>query len=86
MCEFFDAVAPQQCREPVACHVSDKSCANFYGYFKVNPHAFTTPPDQPDASHRKLEELFGDASTGSSAEADTADDALPDKLEQLFTK
>ena len=86
MCEFFDAVAPQQCREPVADHVSDKSRANFCGYFNVNPHAFTTPPDQADASHRKLEALFGDAAAGSSAKADATEDALQDELEQLFRK
>ena len=84
MCEFFDAVAPQQCREPVADHVSDKSRANFCGYFNINPHAFTAHPDQADASNRELEALFGDASSGSSAE-DT-EDALQDELEQLFRK
>ena len=84
MCEFFDAVAPQQCREPVADHVSDKSRANFCGYFNANLHAFTRPPDQADASHRELETLFGDASSGPSAEA--TEDALQDELEQLFRK
>ena len=86
MCVFFDAVAPQQCREPVVDHVSDKSRANFCGYFNANPHAFTMPPDEADASQRKLEALFGDASSGSAAEADATDDALQDELEQLFTK
>ena len=86
MCAFFDAVAAQQCREPVADHVSDKSRANFCGYFKANPHAFTTPPDQADASHRDLEALFGDASDASSTEADATKDALQDELEQLFRK
>ncbi|MGB5425228.1 MAG: hypothetical protein WBN95_00425, partial [Gammaproteobacteria bacterium] len=74
----------QQCREPVADHVSDKSRANFCGYFNANPHAFTSPTDQADASHRELETLFGDASSGSSAEA--TEDALQDELEQLFRK
>ena len=73
-------------KKAVADLVSDKSRANFCGYFNVNPHAFTTPPDQADASHRELETLFGDASSGSSAEADTAEDALQDELEQLFRK
>jgi hypothetical protein len=86
MCEFFDAVAPQQCREPVADHVSDKSRANFCGYFNVNPHAFATPPDQADVSHRELEALFVDASSGSTTEADASEDALQDELEQLFRK
>ena len=86
MCEFFDAVAAQQCREPVADHVSDKSRANFCGYFNINPHAFTAHPDQANASHRELEALFGDASSGTSAEADATADALQDELEQLFRK
>ena len=84
MCEFFDAVAPQQCREPVADHVSDKSRANFCGYFSVNPHAFTAHPDQADASHRELEALFGVASSGSSDEV--TEGAVQDELEQLFRK
>ena len=46
------------------------------------------PPDEADASQRKLEALFGDASSGSAAEADAdaTDDALQDELEQLFRK
>ena len=86
MCEFFDAVAPQQCREPIADLVSDKSRANFCGYFKINPHAFTAPSDQADASHRELEGLFGDAASASSAEVDANEDAVQDELEQLFRK
>jgi hypothetical protein len=86
MCEFFDAVAPQQCREPIADLVSDKSRANFCGYFKINPHAFTAPSDQADASRRELEGLFGDASSASSAEADANEDAVQDELDQLFRK
>jgi hypothetical protein len=86
MCEFFDVVAAQQCREPVADHVSDKSHANFCGYFNVNPHAYTMQTDQADASHRELEALFGDASTESSAGADAGEDALQHELEQLFRK
>ena len=86
MCEFFDAVAAQQCREPVADLVSDKSRANFCGYFTVNPHAFTTSPDQADAPHRELDALFGDAASGASAEADVTEDAVQDELDQLFRK
>jgi hypothetical protein len=86
MCEFFDAAAPQQCREPVADHVSDKSRANFCGYFHINPHAFTAQPDQAEASRRELQALFGDAFSDSSAEADAGEDALQDELEQLFRK
>lgn len=84
MCEFFDPVAPQQCREPVADNVSDKTRANFCGYFQINPHAFSASPDQSVASHRELGELFGEASSGAVEENETADDAVRDQLEDLF--
>ena len=86
MCEFFDTVAPQQCREPVADLVSDKTRANFCGYFKLNPHAFTAPEDSAEASRRELDALFGDTASASSSEADAAEAAAPDELEQLFKK
>ena len=44
------------------------------------------PPDRADTSQRNLEALFGDASSGASAEADAAEDVLQDELEQLFRK
>lgn len=86
MCEFFDTVAPQQCREPVADLVSDKTRANFCGYFKLNPHAFTETPDPAGASRRELDALFGDAEPKASSEAEAAEAAAPNELEQLFKK
>ena len=86
MCRFFDSAAPQQCREPVADNVSDKTRANFCGYFQINPHAFTESTDQAGASRHELDTLFGDASSGSGAESNPAEDALQDELERLFKK
>ena len=84
MCEFFDAAAPQQCREPVADLVSDKQRANFCGYFQVNPQAFSEPSGEADASRRQLDALFGGESSAPDSEPQTADDASRDELEKLF--
>jgi len=84
MCVFFDAVASQQCREPVADLVSDKRRANFCGYYQINPHAFTVPSEQTTASHRQLDALFDDESPAAASETCTPEDALRKQLEQLF--
>jgi hypothetical protein len=86
MCEFFDTAAPQQCREPVADLVSDKARANFCGYFRINPHAFTASADQADASRRQLDALFGHESSGVEPGADSAGSPQHEKLEDLFKK
>ena len=86
MCEFFDAVAPQQCREPVADLVSDKQRANFCGYFQINPHAFTVSSDQTTASRRQVDALFGGESPAAASETSTTEDELRKELEQLFKK
>jgi len=86
MCEFFDAAAPQQCREPVAEHVPDKSRANFCGYFRISLHAFTGSPDPAAGASRELGALFGDASPDAPAETGTTNDAARDTLEDLFKK
>ena len=78
MCEFFDPAAPQQCREPLADLVSDKTRANFCGYFNINPHAYSGATDPADAARRELDALFGEAEAG--------DDAVQDPLDQLFKK
>jgi hypothetical protein len=84
MCEFFDTAAPQQCREPVADLVSDKQRANFCGYFQVNPHAFSEPPGETDASRQQLDALFGGESSTATSETRTADDAAREQLEKMF--
>ena len=85
MCVYFDIRAPQQCREPVADNVSDKQRANFCGYFQINPQAFAGPSDRA-ADSQKLDALFGDGTSGETAEASTSEDELGQQLDQLFKK
>ena len=84
MCEFFDTAAPQQCREPVADLVSDKQRANFCGYFRINPHAFSAPLGETDASRQQLDALFGGESSTAESETRTEEDASREQLEKLF--
>jgi hypothetical protein len=86
MCMFFDAAAPQQCREPVADSVSDKQRANFCGWFQLNPHAFAASRDQSSAARRQLDALFGDGPDKEVLEADNAEDKLRKELDDLFGK
>lgn len=86
MCVFFDTAAPQQCREPVADLVPDKQRANFCGYLRLNPQAFTGPPEQAATARRQLDALFGGESPAAESETRTAEDATREQLEQLFRK
>ena len=86
MCVFFDAVAPQQCREPVADNVSDKQRANFCGYFQINPQAFTRATDQNADARRELDTLFGGESSEVASETGSGGDASREALEQFFKK
>ena len=72
MCEFFDAAAPQQCRETVAEHVPDKSRANFCGYFSITPRAYTGSPDPAAGTRRDLDALFDTDLMRSNAKGDIA--------------
>ena len=85
MCMYFDAAAPQQCREPVADNVSDKQHANFCGYFQVNPQAYADPSDQA-ADSRQLDALFGVGASKEASEASTPENELGTQLDQLFKK
>ena len=85
MCVFFDTTLAQQCREPVADLVSDKSRANFCGYFQINPNAFSASTDQAAESRRQLDALFGSES-GAASETGSVEDAVQEALEDLFKK
>ena len=85
MCLYFDAAAPQQCREPIADNVSDKQRANFCGYFQINPQAYTGASDQT-ADSRLLDALFGNGASEEASETSTLDDELGTQLDQLFKK
>ncbi|MEZ5542350.1 MAG: hypothetical protein R3F42_09920 [Pseudomonadota bacterium] len=86
MCGFFDPVAPQQCREPVAEPVADKQRANFCGYFRLNPRAWNAAPAQDAAARRELDALFGDAAGAAAPESAGTEDAARDALDALFRK
>ena len=85
MCRYFDPVAPQQCREPVADAVADKQRANFCGYFQIRPRAFVAPADRDGDSRRQLEALFGGAAPAATEDRG-AEDTARNRLDELFKK
>ena len=86
MCEFYDPSVGQMCREPVAEAVSDKQRANFCGYFKINPSAYSPSSDQSEESRRQLEALFGGEPSSAKQESSNPTDEARQKLEDLFKK
>lgn len=86
MCEFYDPVAPQQCREPVADAVSDKQRANFCGYFRLVSRAVPVLGDEAEASRRQLEALFGGDAPAPGSGTRSAEDLAREELEKLFGK
>lgn len=57
-CVFFAREVANQCREPVAEPVSDKTRSNFCGYFQLRPDAYR-PDAAPSSSRAELDALFG---------------------------
>lgn len=79
-CVDYDPSVAQQCREPTAESVSDKTRANFCGHFA--PKAFAYVADdksEVSAAEAQLQALFGDAPDGEATQ-----DAGSD-LDQLFS-
>jgi len=87
MCEFFDTRVANQCREPIAEVVNDKTRANFCDYFQAKPHAFVAQ-DTNESARAQLDALFGDApkESGESDQEQTAEQIAKQKLEDLFKK
>lgn len=84
MCRFYDQSVANQCREPVAEFVRDKTRANFCGYLEPTARAYR--PDDGSAATQagqSLEALFGGAATGDKTASGTSPDALSE-LESLF--
>ncbi len=83
LCTFYDPYVAQQCREPVAEEVQDKTRVNFCGYFEPRPGAFGEA-DQAAAQRARdeLESLFGDAPVTPTPR----DDAAREAAERLFRK
>lgn len=81
-CVYYDPRVANHCREPVADPVSDKTRANFCGYFQFRADACQPPPATQERSARaQLDSLFGAADAG--AVPDEADAARA-ALDQLF--
>ena len=84
LCEFFDQRRANQCREPIADFVQDKERANFCGYFKPRPRAYTAVAQAPQAD---LKALFGlAAETGEETGSLSATEHSRKKLDDLFKK
>ncbi len=63
MCQFYQENAPNQCREPIAEPVKDKTAANFCDYFRqTNAANRSNNIDEDQAARQQLKKLFGDDS------------------------
>lgn len=80
LCEFHARGIANECREPIAERVVDKTRANFCGYYKPRAGAYTPASGTADAE-AALAALFGEAEPPA-APADAARAALDD----LFRK
>ena len=59
MCEFYDTGKANACREPVAEPVSDKTRANFCGWFRPRAGLSGAGTSAADEARRRLDDLFG---------------------------
>ena len=85
LCEFFEPRVANECREPVAERVVNKERANFCGYLKPRPAAYTAPDAARGEAARGLNALFGlDSGAGKGSPGDSA--AARSALEDLFRK
>ena len=72
LCEFYDTSVAEDCREPMAQEVKDKTRANFCEYFYPRPGADTQSSGSAAvAASAELDALFGSGS----ATGDTPGDA-----------
>lgn len=93
LCEFYDTRAAQDCVEPLAEEVKDKTRANFCEHFYPCPKAWTGGKAASEAPPAELSALFGDAPpanpSGAAADPDkTGDGEKPasNPLDDLFGK
>ncbi len=85
LCEFYDTRVANDCREPIAEKVNDKTRANFCGYHKPKGEAYAAQDGAGATARAVLEGLFGLAGGSTSASPTTAD-AARDALDDLFRK
>ena len=57
-CRFYKPGAPADCSEPVADPVSDKSRANFCGYFEATAQTAGNASDSSESLRQAAEDLF----------------------------
>lgn len=79
-CVFFAREVANQCREPVAEPVSDKTRSNFCGYFQLRADAYRAAAPVP-ASRAQLDALFGSRADASAGEGGASS---PSALDELF--
>lgn len=80
MCEFYDPRVSGQCREPIADHVANKERANFCGYFKLRPGAYTSTEAATEGARSQLAALFGESGAEEPTAAQEDGKAALDKL------
>ncbi|MEJ2514543.1 MAG: hypothetical protein P8080_04055 [Gammaproteobacteria bacterium] len=84
MCEFYDTTFAGACREPVAEPPSDKERANFCGYFRPRPGAFSPAGEEAARARAELDALFGGAAAPGAPEPTGPDpDGESDARRQL---
>lgn len=66
-CRFYAPGRYNECHEPVAERVTDKTRANFCDYFVPNLAAYTPQPTAPDDPRKRLDVLFGAEETATPA-------------------
>lgn len=82
ICEFFDPTVSNQCREPIAEKVNDKTRSNFCGYLQPSDNASKNVKTK-NSSSGELEALFGLESTNEITQ-DTSAEENKKKLDDLF--
>ncbi len=93
LCEFYDTRAAQDCVEPMAEEVKDKTRANFCEHFYPRPNAYSGATAANEAPSAELAALFGDAPTDGPSDAAAEPDGSGDQaqppsnpLDDLFRK
>jgi integrase len=85
LCTFFDTSKANECREPVAERVVNKTRANFCGYLTPRPKAYAANDAATSSARSGLESLFGLVDGTTSGSPDRAD-AARSALDALFRK
>ena len=82
LCEFYDTTVNNDCREPIADKVNDKTRSNYCGYYQITSVSASQKNTEIDANKSSLEDLFGldegssDLGTSNADESKQALDAL----------